>query len=147
MLYICKVTKYFWGRGKLHTLLAFRRKSQSGQGMVIVLQKKITYSSVNRLHSLTIRTSCFFQVFLGTSCRCIKDTSIFEDLICQLENNFISLYGPKYISVSRDSGVYTINSTIETLSKLMKLLKIYNTLSCYNRLYFPQTTVEKLFLN
>lgn len=113
----------------------------------------MTYSSVNTLHPLTIKKSCCFQVFPGMSCRCIRDTSIFDDLISQLENNFISLYGPKNVSLIRVSGVCIISSTMETLSKLIKLLKLIdyvfpcNMLVCYSYLYFPDTIVEKLFLN
>lgn len=131
MLFSCKATHYIWGRGRLHTLSALKCKSQSGHGMFIVLQKKITYSSINRLHPLIIKKSYFFQVFPGMSCRCIRGTSIFDDLTCQLENSFIFLYVPKNVSLFRDSGVCTINSKMETLPKLMTLLKMIKTTSSH----------------
>lgn len=91
----------------------------------------MTYSSVNSLHPLTSKKSRFFQVFPGMSCRCIRDTSIFDDLICQLENNFITLCAPKNVSLLRDSGVCIISSKTETLFKPIKLLKQVKTASSH----------------
>jgi len=83
-----------------------------------------THLPLRRAASLKFSLECHVDV-------CIRDTSVFDDLICQLENNFIGLYGSKNISLIRVSGVCIISSTTETLSKHIKLLKLVMTASSH----------------